>query len=94
MSLSIATASPVRAQALGGAPRQTGRHVPDAGGRRQPPRAGAREQPVGYVGLQQAMEGFPPVASARSAVLLTALIHSMGGAATSIARGAYVNTRI
>ncbi|MGD9601111.1 MAG: hypothetical protein AB7O21_07780 [Gammaproteobacteria bacterium] len=94
MSLSIANASAARGLTVGGAPRHAGRHAPDAGARRPHARADTREQAVGYVGLQQALEGFPPFASARSAVLLTALIHSMGGAATSIARGAYVNTRI
>jgi len=43
----------------------------------------------GYVGLQQSLARLPASAAA---TLLTALIHSMGGAATSVARGMYLNT--
>lgn len=49
---------------------------------------------LGYEGLQQALELLPATASAVPATLLTALIHTMGGAATSVACGLYVNTSI
>jgi hypothetical protein len=50
--------------------------------------------PLGYLGLQQALAHLPAAASAVPATLLTAVIHTMGGAATSVARGLYVNTAI
>lgn len=49
---------------------------------------------LGYDGLQQALESLPAASSTVSAALLTALIHTMGGAATSVACGLYVNTSI
>ncbi len=54
--------------------------------------APASVQTMGYVGLQQALAHLPATASAVPATLLTAVIHTMGGAATSVARGLYINT--
>jgi hypothetical protein len=49
---------------------------------------------LGYLGLEQALAHLPAAASAVPATLLTAVIHTMGGAATSVARGLYLNTTI
>jgi hypothetical protein len=41
--------------------------------------------------LQEALAGFPDRPESLPSILLTSLIHSMGGAPTSIARGAYLS---
>lgn len=46
---------------------------------------------LGYVGLQQTLSQFRDDPYLVPSTLLTALIHSMGGAPTSISRGAYVS---
>lgn len=58
-------------------------------------RSGARAAvpaELGYVGLQQSLAALPDQPGTAAGTLLVALIHSMGGAATSVARGLYVNT--
>ncbi len=49
---------------------------------------------LGYLGLEQALAHLPDAASAVPATLLTAVIHTMGGAASSVARGLYISTTI
>lgn len=45
----------------------------------------------GHAGLTESLAGFPDRPESLPAILLTSLIHSMGGAPTSIARGAYLS---
>lgn len=64
----------------------------------EPPGAGRetpaiRVQQVGYVGLERAVAPYHDFRPG-SPALLTALIHSMGGAATSVASGIYLDSRV
>lgn len=49
---------------------------------------------LGYAGLQAALTTLGTDFGPRSASLLATMIHSMGGAPTSVARGLYLNTLI
>ena len=49
---------------------------------------------LGYVGLHAALTALDTDFGPRSAGLLTTMIHSMGGAPTSVARGFYLNTLV
>lgn len=49
---------------------------------------------LGYAGLHAALSTLDTDFGPRSAGLLTTMIHSMGGAPTSVARGLYLNTLI
>lgn len=53
-----------------------------------------RVQQLGYVGLEQAVAPYQGDFRPGSPALLTALIHSMGGAVTSVASGLYLNSRV
>ncbi len=83
------TATSVRPAYAGPVPRV----LRDEGQRNAtPPRAPAAG--LGYVGLQQSLAHLPAAPWVVPTTLLTAVIHTMGGAATSVARGLYVNTSI
>ena len=49
---------------------------------------------LGYAGLHAALTTLGTDLGPRSASLLATMIHSMGGAPTSVARGLYLNTLI
>ena len=49
---------------------------------------------LGYAGLHAALTTLGTDLGPRSASLLATMIHSMGGAPTSVARGLYLNTLV
>ena len=83
------TATSVRHAYAGPVPRVT---RDEAQRNPTPPRAPAAG--LGYAGLQQTLAHLPAAPWVVPTTLLTAVIHTMGGAATSVARGLYVNTSI